>query len=147
MKYYLQGAPKDWPTGWNFPALPWPPGWPRSIVYENHIVASADELGGFVFQCVNEFDEDDDSLNGEMLFVRAYDGEKLIRLRPDMESPWYGGAFLKIGKILHGHCGAKANLYFDVQRMSGDVLMVIADVYGVTPRHGTGIPVKAEKLT
>jgi hypothetical protein len=140
-------APIYWPSNWTFPAPPWPPGWPRSLTLETRIIASLDDMGGFLFDCQNEFGEADDTLVGECLNVRAYDGDKLIRLRPDKDGPWYDAAMLSVERLVRGHCGAVATLFFDVDRVAGDVLMVIADVYGVTPRHGTGVPVKVEKLT
>lgn len=141
-------CPPTWPIGWLFPPVAMPPGWPRTLYPKQHLQVEACAGGEFVVRVLNEFDEDDDELNGELLYIRAYDGEKQIRLRQDPTGPWYDSAFFPVRNYLHRHHGIAERLSFDVERIGKrrKTLNVLFDVWGVTPRFGTGIPLKVSEL-
>ena len=81
------GRPTGWARGWKFPALPWPPGWPRSerlpanldvnlyplVTHGNRVMLDA--------MARDEFKDLTDELDLEFVHLHAHANGQVIRLR------------------------------------------------------------------
>lgn len=142
--------PPLWPTGWPFPPdKSLPPGYPHRSFYAQklHVFNCADDE--YVIQVRNVFGEDDDELNGQLLHVRAFDGEGHIRLRQTPAGPWYESAVFPIRNYLNAHNGIAEKVFFDLARVKKKhkTLNVLFDLWGFTPRMGVGVQLKVSELT
>lgn len=132
------GIPIDWPSGWAFPPVSWPPGFPRVLVSGVHVsleidaanyVASLQRLQMAV-SVVDEYREITDALDGQYLGIALANRKgAVVRSRLNASMPWTKLMLIRVGKMDNETRGINQGLDVSDQA-DADGLEIVVAAYG-----------------